>query len=257
MIHCYMCDKDVGQFKTNSHIIPRCLFIPLKDDGQLALIDNVNKVNRTEQSELKGDFICIECEDGTKGDDAFAKEFFVDNDKKYALNSRQNKIVIMSDYNFIRIKLELYHNEQYFKFKKFILSLILRQYCYNKIKFKINLFRDHHLIKIRALYKIQKMNDEFKKMYPIVIWKYDKYESITYPKVSENDKLCAFDFNLLKYRVQIYINELHQNKEGFEPFKIDDTNFKCFVINGLTQWHKDLWNYISTNETKGKLKKYL
>ncbi len=38
MKHCYMCDKDVEKFKTNSHIIPKNLYKKIKDPDKLVIL---------------------------------------------------------------------------------------------------------------------------------------------------------------------------------------------------------------------------
>lgn len=261
MVHCYMCDKDVEKYKTNSHVIPKCLIRLVKENGNFALIDNVNKVNRPEQNELIGEFICAECEERTAHfDDKFADSFFI---RKNYLISVDTKVTIngitIDISNIKKFKsVEIYKNESFISFKLFIISLILRYYCYLKVYENKEFIPNCHLNELRKIYR-QKEENLLNLKYPVIIWKYHQHLnlSIIYPQSTRLAGMNVLDIFILGYRISIFVDKRHIIPGNYVTFEIKNNDFKCFVINGLTKMHEDLWNNITTNKTLGKLKNIL
>lgn len=209
MVHCYMCDKDVVKFKTNSHIISEELFKNVKEHGKMISIDNVAGKNEYSTKEIKDDFICSECETKTRHDDGFAKDFFIV--KKY-FNSKHEKLIIdgqQIDLNKIPSfkEVEKFDPTCFPKFKLFVLSLLLRHYCYLKIHEQKEMISEEHLIEIRKLYH-NRESTLLNQKYPIIIWKYNTLNnSVYYPYKTSIDQINSIDILILGYRIQICVDK--------------------------------------------------
>ena len=240
-----MCDRTIEKFKSNSQVIPRCLFSPVKIDGKMVAIDNTLKENKFSSKELVGDFICVECEQKTRKDDAFAKEFFID--RKYL----ENKF----DLNKFPIKyIEKFNLNCFINFKLFITSIILRHYCYQKIINGKELIPNLHLVEIRNIYQI-KDTKQITNKYPLLIWKQaDLEREIYYQNHRRHDGKNALDMFLLGYRIHMLIDKRHSVCDKSRIFCISDHSFVCFAIHRITKLHNDLWKNITNNDTIGKLK---
>lgn len=255
MVHCYMCDKDVDKFKTNSHIISKEIFKNVKEDGKMISIDNVAGKNEYSTKEIKDDFICPECETKTRNDDGFAKDFFIV--KKY-LNSSYEKLIIEGqEIDLKKIpsfkEVEKFDPTCFPKFKLFVLSLLLRHYCYLKIHEHNELISEEHLTEIRKLYH-NKESTHLNQKYPILIWKYDTLnDSVYYPYRTNIDGINSIDMLILGYRIQICVDKYHRFNNGYKIFEISSMNFNCFVFQGESQLIRDLMTNVTSNKTSRKI----
>ncbi|APJ05252.1 hypothetical protein [Silvanigrella aquatica] len=255
MVRCYMCDKDVEKYKSNSHIISEELFKNVKEHGKMISIDNAAGINKYSTKEIEDDFICPECENKTRHDDGFAKDFFID--KKYLKSSEVKLIIDGQQIDLKKIpsfkEVEKIDHTCFPKFKLFVLSLLLRHYCYLKVHERRIILPDEHLNEIRKLYHNKDSTDLIKK-YPIVIWKYDNFNnSVYYPIGTRIEGINAIDMLILGYRIHMYIDKRHHFNNGYKALEISNTNFNCFVFQGKSQLIHDLMSNVSSNKTSGKL----
>ena len=260
MVHCYMCDKDVEKFKTNSHVIPKCLLKPIKENGKYVLVDNVKKENKYTGNEIIGNFICDACEKKTRKDDAFAKEFFID--KKFFEISTTRfmtsdglidlKNAIKDFYEFETV--EVFEERAFQNFKLFVLSVLLREYCYQKVTRNTAIIPDHHLEKLRNIYHYINIYD-LDSYYPIMMNKEILLDTTTfYPYKTRNKGINSLKFMVMGYRILTYIDKREISNICFRNNIITKDNFKCFVLKYHPRFIKSIKKSLNNNEKLGNLR---
>lgn len=234
-----MCGIDVKMYKSKSHVIPKCLIKNLKTNGKMIHIDEDKVMSKYISNEIIDDFICNNCEDKTREDDKFAKEFFID--KKY-LNSNDSII-------------EKYNPECFKRFKYFIFSIILRDYCYKRVIKNYKFIDERDLNVIRDIY-LNKDSFKLLKTYDISIWKENCLKNTTfYPVYLKNEneldtRVLAIDILILGYRILVYKDEFFNS---YKKNQVTATCFECHVINGRTPLLDDIIRGFNNYPKEGKL----
>ena len=116
MIRCPICSNLVSEFKPNCHVLPRWALNLTKEDGRNFLIST--EKSGLNQSDLKTQSWCQECEKEFAYLDSVGAVFFRDNDKLLATDKSELNIYRFHD-------IETYH-----WVRRFISSIVVRYYLY-------------------------------------------------------------------------------------------------------------------------------
>ena len=121
MLKCPHCFKSVKVYKTNSHVIPRFFFKKIKIEGKfIKIAREENKINEY-QTDLKGDYICDSCEQLFAVDDTYGAKIMID-----------GKGVTKTLFQGEKAEYLLIKGFDYEMFKKFLVSIVLRDHYYRK-----------------------------------------------------------------------------------------------------------------------------
>lgn len=255
MQHCYFCDQDVAKFKTQSHVIPKTLFKNVKDSGKMVLLDYQKKTNRYTDNvnkELIGDFICDTCEQQTGRDDRFSDNFF--NQNRYLLSKEPLEKNILVDREPIQLVAILnFQTEALAPFKLFIISIILRYYCYLRICKQIEGLPAHHISALRQLYH-SKNEKQIAETYPIIMLKNSISSLVTYPYYQRLGGISTQALVILGYEIHLFVDKRHEIPKNLQ---LTHGGFRCVEIAGTTRWHKELWKSHVSHKTVGTLKEHL
>lgn len=132
MIQCPLCLNQVEKLKSNSHIIPRCLMAPMKEQGSFIAFENNQIISKTQ--DMKDDIVCNECEVRFGEDDRFAALFY--RDANYFLYKRINP----NEPSFGEI--EAHHPEAKPKLLSFLVSVAVRGHLHLMKSHNYDLLRD-------------------------------------------------------------------------------------------------------------------
>lgn len=123
MRECPMCGRAVRHFKTNSHVLPRAWAKRTKRDGQNIQLDFVNHSIAINQEDYAGDYWCARCESDSSRDDAYGASVL--------LHGTAGK---MTEVQGKKIAWKEISELDYFRFRKFVLSIAIRDHLARKSK---------------------------------------------------------------------------------------------------------------------------
>jgi hypothetical protein len=199
LLKCPLCNSEVEQFKTNSHILPEWMYKPLyaktNPVRKIHLLNiKTGEFSKNEQAGYRDDFICDDCEKMFAKDDDYACKVLTDN----ALSSKERKAVSK---NRLYLPMGKDHHEffnwsglDFKKLRKFVLSIILRTYLARNSEGSL-LLSDSEYLKIRSIYYDETNLDDFE--IPILLTllsEEDDKQHLMFPYVSNNNncKICSF-----------------------------------------------------------------
>lgn len=116
MIQCPLCSEFVLRLKSGCHVIPRWQIILTKDFNGKYFEISSNKTGSS-QTDIKTESWCESCEKVFASLDGYGAIFFRDNPNLLKIRHESNKYVFNS-------------LENYFKFKKFVSSIVIRHHLY-------------------------------------------------------------------------------------------------------------------------------
>lgn len=124
MIKCPMCDKNVIELKKNCHVLPRAwVKMTKKQKGRNILLDFKNSTIAVNQTDYMDDFWCETCESISAIDDGYGTNVLLKKNVGSISKITGKKI------NFVSIS-----SIDYVKFKKFILSIAIRDHLARTIR---------------------------------------------------------------------------------------------------------------------------
>ena len=100
MITCPLCNEEVTEFKTNSHVLPEWMYKPFYEHemkDRIFYLSNADDgiVHRPRKG-FRRDFVCEKCENLFSNDDNYASKVLTDND----LQSKERRSIIKKNYLF-------------------------------------------------------------------------------------------------------------------------------------------------------------
>lgn len=127
---CYFCGSQVQNYKSNSHVIPKSFIKPAKmKAGYLAYLGVLDGITKKVQDGVKGDFICSNCEDEFTKDDTYGSLVLMGASPQSAVY----KDLVFERFQHIKMSFLRISNFNFQKLKKFVLSILLRDYCMRKV----------------------------------------------------------------------------------------------------------------------------
>ena len=166
---CPLCKESVSNFKSNSHIIPKWMYIEsgIFDEKKRTIHIDTNETKRSvRQDGLKGSFFCNNCEEKTAALDSYASHLF----KKTVNSHSPFKKEELKTNEFL---VQKWSGFDFKKIQNFIYSICLRQHFDNISKNKEGLITsDKHLSNLLNLYQSDSLIDYLS--YPIIICSYKR-----------------------------------------------------------------------------------
>lgn len=192
-----MCENTVSEFKKNCHVVPRSFVKRTKGpDGRNILLDLNNNEISINQADYKDDYWCENCEKESAKDDSYGAEILI-----------HKTIGKISDLQMPKADFKKISNVDYQKFKKFILSIAIRDHLARILNSQPTLMSQAIFIKLRDAY--------FAKTEDILIVGYylkdgDPMASAVHPPTSSRNK-DGVNFQLFNFNFLIYFSSSDQS----------------------------------------------
>lgn len=186
---CPMCLKLVSEFKKNCHVIPRAFVKTTKFEGKNISIDFKSNSININQSDDMGNFWCVTCEEESALLDGYAASVLLHRTKA-TLNGHQGQTAIF----------QVFSGLDYWQFKKFIISIAIRDYLNKMEKKKETLFSKEIFRKLKK--EFNEKSDEM-----LIVGNYlpdnDPMGRTIFSHVRNRSK-DGINFQLINFSFQLY-----------------------------------------------------